>query len=1099
MTTFSITTPIVPGMTVLEASAGTGKTYAISALATKFIAEGTSKLSEILLITFSRSATAELRSRVRDKIERSTACLRAALSNPAHPHNLDELETWLLDGPTPEVEQRLARLEEALNRFDQAVIMTTHEFCQSMMRGLGVLAEQRLMDTLVEELQPLALQAAADVFVRRYSDGTVRPTFAFEASKKAPGATRIASDVVRMPAEILPADQNSPSSHDAVAFARQVKEEVSELKKRSRQYSFDDQLTRLRDALRHPVTGRRACRTLAERFPIVMIDEFQDTDPVQWQVVNAAFGQDSSCRLVVIGDPKQSVYAFRGGDVHTYNEAARGQKRLSLSCNYRSDTSVVDAVDALFHNVLLGDNITLPRLASVNEARLSAEPGSPWQAGIQVRTIDSPSLLTFGQAPQRISRDVAHVVASLLGDAPPVTHADGRRIVPHDIAILVRSNWVGDMIAKKLASAAVPVTFSGSQNVFDTPAAEQWITLLTAMGQPHVASVRRAVLTDFIGGTVTELATAADDQQAQWSLWIFTWAKALRQDGVWAALAAIDESTGFSARLLSQEGGERRVTDVRHVAELLHEHQIRSGSQDPSELARWLSEHRNSDESGRDRTRRLETDADTVTIMTIHRAKGLQFPIVLIPDMAQSSVASRDAGHPLWLPVPGGRVIDVGGSKSYERDQRWQQHSAFSADEELRVLYVALTRAASHAVAWWAPHKDVWSTPLHRLLHAHDASETGAPARPHQSYVFTARQGFGSPTRLAWLPQRGIAVTPVAPNPPAKLAPRMTSSQSLTCRTWNRWIDPRWRRTSYSGLTAQAHDEFAHAVGVLSDETDAAAVEAPSAFPAASPMANVPSGPAFGTLVHTIFEYFDPRPDDWHQSLRTAVTSALARWPIPDVTVEDLATALEPSFETPLGPLSAGTTLRDYGPGNRLSELDFEFAMRAPHATLNQVAEILAADLPPGHPLAAYPGLLREISDEEVTLSGFLNGSIDSILRTPEGAFLVVDYKTNNLGHPGEPLTLGHYTQPALSEAMMHSHYPLQAILYSVALHRFLSARLPDYEPHRHLGGIAYLFLRGMGGPDTPVVDTHPTGVFSWRPSPDMVCALSDLFAGGAS
>lgn len=264
-------------------------------------------------------------------------------------------------------------------------------------------------------------------------------------------------------------------------------------------------------------------------------------------------------------------------------------------------------------------------------------------------------------------------------------------------------------------------------------------------------------------------------------------------------------------------------------------------------------------------------------------------------------------------------------------------------------------------------------------------------------------------------------------------------------------------------------------------------------------MASLPSGAAFGTLVHAVFEELDPRGTDWRDRLEATCADALRLWPLSEVTASGLATALTPSLTTPLGPFAEGTTLRDFGPGNRLTELDFEFALNAPQTTLADVAEALRPHVA-GTPLASYPDRLAAPVLAGQPLHGFLTGSIDAILRLPSGAHLVVDYKTNRLGGAGlapEALTLGHYTAPALAEAMMSSHYPLQALLYSVALHRFLSVRQRGYDAGRHLGAVAYLFVRGMGGATAPVIDGHPLGVFSWQPGVALVETVSSLLAGG--
>ncbi len=261
-----------------------------------------------------------------------------------------------------------------------------------------------------------------------------------------------------------------------------------------------------------------------------------------------------------------------------------------------------------------------------------------------------------------------------------------------------------------------------------------------------------------------------------------------------------------------------------------------------------------------------------------------------------------------------------------------------------------------------------------------------------------------------------------------------------------------------------------------------------------SPMADLPGGTGFGSLVHTVFEHADPAGAD----LTPFVSQAMRQHGLDPAGAAEVAAALLPGLRTPLGPAAGSRCLAEIPARDRLAELGFELAL-APAgtgATLSRLAEVMAAHLPGDDPLASYPERLRDPDLDHRPLRGFLSGSIDAVLRL-DGRHLVVDYKTNRLGPPDAPLTLRSYTPARLAEAMMASHYPLQALFYSVALHRFLRWRLPGYDPGRHLGGVYYLFVRGMAGPDTPTFDGVPCGVFHWRPPARLVTELSDLLAGG--
>ena len=263
-------------------------------------------------------------------------------------------------------------------------------------------------------------------------------------------------------------------------------------------------------------------------------------------------------------------------------------------------------------------------------------------------------------------------------------------------------------------------------------------------------------------------------------------------------------------------------------------------------------------------------------------------------------------------------------------------------------------------------------------------------------------------------------------------------------------------------------------------------------------MAALPRGATFGSLVHAVLENADPGAADFATELETHARRELNWWSV-DVTAADLAAALVPMNDTSLGPLAGGLTLRQIGLRDRLRELDFEIPLAggdvrgaAPNVSVSDVGELLRAHLPADDPVAPYVDRLTSAALGNQSLRGYLSGSIDAVLRLPDQRYLVVDYKTNYLGD-----NAADYNHARLAEAMLHSDYPLQALLYTVVLHRFLRWRVPNYDPAQHLGGVLYLFVRGMCGADTPVIDGQPCGVFSWQPPAALVVALSDLLDEG--
>jgi exodeoxyribonuclease V beta subunit len=431
-----------------------------------------------------------------------------------------------------------------------------------------------------------------------------------------------------------------------------------------------------------------------------------------------------------------------------------------------------------------------------------------------------------------------------------------------------------------------------------------------------------------------------------------------------------------------------------------------------------------------------------------------------------------------------------------------------------------MTRAQCQIVTWWADSRNTTTSALHRFWARPTRSGEPEPSYPpSDGPLDQALPRSAGRLTESDLRRDLVAVETVDSSPAVRRGASTTDAPELDARQFTRTLDTLWRRTSYSGLTAAAHGVLTSAPGVGSeaepikedDETLGIAggvLAARSADPAAtvlSPMRDLPSGVDFGTAVHGVLEVLDPRAGDLPTATLAATTDALARLPHGDLTPEVLAEALLPSLLTPLGPLADDLTLATLAPADRLAELTFELPLAGgdrPRADvrLGDLAPLLAHHLVASDPLVGYPELLTHPPLAEESLRGYLTGSIDAVLRVGSGddqRYLVVDYKTNWLGRggPGE-LTVADYAPAPLATAMMGAHYPLQALLYQVALHRMLRWRQRGYDPERHLGGVLYLFVRGMAGPDTPRVDGVPYGVFSWRPAPTLITELSDLLDG---
>ncbi|WP_211229303.1 UvrD-helicase domain-containing protein [Nakamurella lactea] len=1159
--TFQVTADLPWGSTVvLEASAGTGKTYTIASLTARYLAEGKVRLEDMMLVTFGRMATQELRDRVRGRlveIERQLADPAVAAGSD------DEVVALLADADPGEVAQRRKRLATALAAFDEATIATTHSFCQRMLAGLGIAADNEPNTGLLENSIELLRQVVDDEYLRRYADRDAPP---FDQAT----ALRLAADAVGIPQarlEPVEAPADTPAG-ERVAFAAGVRTAFDLRKRGRRVMDFDDLQTRLAEALEHPVRGEAARATLRSAYQVVLVDEFQDTDPVQWKILQAAFHTHST--LVLIGDPKQAIYAFRGADVFTYLAAvdAAGAQQ-TLGTNWRSDAPLVRALDHLWGGLTLGDPRIRVHTIEARHAgsRLQVPGGRAGEslAPLRIRRLrrwqadqSAGGKCIAKSARAVVATDLAAEVVQLLGSGATIESKDGppRDISPGDIAVLVHQNDQGVLIRDALRKLGVPVVLTGNASVFDSDAARHWSTLLDALDAPNRASrARSAALTPFIGWTAQQLAAAGPvDIDALIDL-LRDWARRLQTGGMSALLETVTVSGGIAERVLAMPDGDRLLTDIRHVAHVMNA-VARTEHLGSAALLEWLR-HRINEASGdapEELSRRLSSEDAAVQVLTVHRSKGLEFGVVFVPYAWNRWLP--DDPDPLRLhDSDGHQVLDVGGEGGPGYRQRIKAHNAEALGEDLRVMYVAFTRARSMLVTWWVPSTVTAQSPLNRVL-------LGTSA--HGEVPDRVDFGQDADVRAA-LDRRSaasgglIAIEEAEPDRTPHYRRTADPATELTVRTFDRDLDVSWRRTSYSGLTKAAHDahygalELAlpgpHGPGEADDSESAApsgggvdpvtgsepenpgtvdepavpfmgaadasdALEAVSAGEAGlreigSPLEDFPGGTAFGTVVHEVLEYLDTDAADLRAELLAHCERVLGSSSGSEVNTEldpvALAAGLEPVFRTPLGAAAGNLTLAAIPPRDRLAEMNFELPLAGgddPHteSKLADLADVLQQHLAADELLAGYPELLRDELLAGEPLRGYLNGSLDAVLRvtgadsTPR--YLIVDYKTNRLGVPGEALSAWDYRPRAMADAMMTAHYPLQALLYAVALHRYLRWRQPGYDPDVHLGGALYLFVRGMSGPDTPVLDGMPCGVFTWTPSAQLVIASSRVLAG---
>ncbi|MDT4997690.1 MAG: exodeoxyribonuclease beta subunit, partial [Pseudonocardiales bacterium] len=778
---FDLLGPLPEGTTVLEASAGTGKTFTIANLVARYVADGVA-MEELLVVSFSRESTRELRERVRERL----VSARGGLADPAGIPADDRVLQQLADTDAAEVDVRRKLLEEALTVFDSATVTTTHGFCQQVLLALGTAGDHDTGAVLIENIGDLVAEVADDLYLRKWGAAGSEP-----ADMTRTQFLELAMAAATDPATVLlPTSDTDGLPGQRARIAAAVRAEVDRRKRRQQLIDYDDMLTRLARTLTDPSTGPVAKQRLQARYRVVLVDEFQDTDPVQWTILREAFHGHRT--LVLIGDPKQAIYGFRGADVHAYLEArASASVVRTLPTNHRSDKSLLDGMTAVFGGAALGDDrIRVLPVEAAHSGRL-VDASVPLQLRVVPRVgLPQTKSGTTSTGPTRdlVARDLADRVVSLLSGEASLHPRDGgaqRPVEPGDIAVLVRYTRQAKLVQDQLHAAGVPVVLTGKTSVFATPAAAEWQRLLEALEQPHrTTRVRRVALTCFVGLDAAALDERGDAFADDLALKLRVWGAVLAERGVAAMFEALSLDLQLQPRILGEVGGERLLTDLRHIAQVMHEATL-EGQLGLTALLVCLRRRREeaAREGGQERSRRLETDAAAVQIITVHTSKGLEFPVVMVP-FAWDNWGGREPATAVFHDGHDHRVRDVGGPGSPDWAAHVAQHKQEETDDELRLTYVALTRAQSHLVVWWAPSFNTPQSPLHRLL-LHDGGDV-APLYLKVPDDATALAAFRA---RALRSDGGMGVEVVYARPLTVWSPAVSPAPTLELAAFTRVLD----------------------------------------------------------------------------------------------------------------------------------------------------------------------------------------------------------------------------------------------------------------------------------------------------------------------
>ncbi|KTF37105.1 exodeoxyribonuclease V subunit beta [Xanthomonas vesicatoria] len=1212
------------GVRLIEASAGTGKTFTLATLFTRLVVERGLRIGQILAVTFTEAATQELRRRIRERLVLAATLVPDAVLGAAAAANAPNedaptaapdalltralLTAHLAHGEeTPAALRR--RLQQAVEEIDLAAVFTIHGFCARVLREHALESGQAFTaPQLLANDRELLGEVAADLWRQRAADAAMAEDLIALWSGGPPALATDLRALVRHP-QILPAATDSGSDdaagvlqavHDArhalagafqahgTAFfetlmsaidggilskvsykpewltalwhwfenfaaapslehaphpkllkltaaelvsgtnkkfvdrtpASPMSHEIDGyltalarveqwrtrrrirllhalrddaiarlalLKRQRRVQTYDD----LVDGVAHALQGPQAdalVQRLRAQYAIALVDEFQDTDDRQWAIFSNVFGEGPLARaaglepaLFLIGDPKQAIYGFRGGDVRAYLAAAiTAELAPPLSHNFRSRPGVLAAIDALyaqagytdafltdgiaFHPVQPGtkrndadlqrDGATAPALTlwrAPEPPPPSKGKPKPWSAG-RARELATAAC-------------VAAIRGWLAGGRDGTATINGNPVQAGDIAVLVRSHGEATRIQQALGAVGIPAVAAGKQSLFATDEALELLALLQALLDPGDDSrLRAALATVLIGEDATAIAALEHDgeRHRRWQQHALDWRERWQRGGPLALIGELGATHG--QRLLALVDGERRLTNYLQLAELLQEADVRALG--PHGLVDWLARRiANADDNDEAQQLRLESDARRVQIVTLHKSKGLEYPLVFLPYIGIGR-SDKGAGRHCVVHAPElGRQLHW---KTEKDDPTWSAAEAAwkqeQRAEDARLLYVGLTRA-EHAL-WIASGS----------FHQHDRTALAGMLRALDALHGAAGEGTV------------VVDTSTPPTNLPRLPPPL-EAQVPPARTPQRHIAPEWWVYSFTQLAnadaGAASDPMASATVVGSGGSDEpAGSEAIAVATEADAFDPRFAGNRFGVVMHDVFERCDfaawhawqpgqPAPD----GQAAPIVEALQRGGYAQDDLDDglrMLTALIGHTLTVV--LPEGTPLAAVPEPQRRNEMEFHFAMRP-----TRVEALLA--------LLHRFGVVsdRQAFGARQRLEGLMTGLID-LTYTVDGRWYVLDYKSNRLPS---------YDADALARAMAHSEYELQALIYTVALHRWLRFRLGDgYDYARDFGGVRYLFCRGLDAAASTEPGTPAPGVHAWRFDPALVDALDALFAG---
>lgn len=1166
------------GTTLIEASAGTGKTYTITTLFLRLLLEKQVPIDQILVVTFTIAATEELRIKLSERLNLANRWLRQSES-------IDEKQDPTLAVLIKKIDQQTANqlIGDAVARLDDLSVYTIDAMCLRVLQDFAFETQLPMRVELIADDTDIRIEVARDywrhvlgsnddfqidnllalaaspeklleilndvvrrrdaVLVPNYDAAWVRQlasdvgaqyreiyncwnnnarrikeVFKDEAqvlkkiSYKDVSKDKIInwmktcddrlpvtlSDKFKLLTSVWMSGQTKKGSetpkHEFFDLCNGFEERFKEYKKWQKvaaivaarnhlieaidryksdrgQIHFEDMRTRL-DHVLETTDGAALAEKIRTLWPYALIDEFQDTDAEQYRIFNNIYQNQPQCGFFMIGDPKQAVYSWRGADVFTYMDAASQTKdAYTLGVNWRSSPSMVNAVNCLFEGN--------PSAFVFEKIRFNAVEASESDKQRELirdgRVVAPMRFCVFDKARNdEIAMACAADITQLLleGRSGAATIAE-QDITPADIAILVRSHSEANLMQSALRHFGVRSVSMPNKSIFQSDEAAELYQMLYAMAYPgREEALRAALVTNLLGYNSRDMELLLLDE-SRWDELVDNFINARElwlERGFMYALQVLLADLGVAKTMLKSSDGEQRMTNLLQLAELLQIKAREIASHE--ELMLWLKNQIDNARPGDDALLlRLESDEDLVQIVTMHKSKGLEYPVVFIPFAgALNTGAPKSKDIVVYHRTEDHQTVIDTGSDSIDEAIEQRQQEALS--EELRLLYVAVTRSKSACILYWGMSRNINGSALKYLIHQ-DTDKLDYQLMKSGIDQLVHRAGGSITLDELQLDTLGSF--------DGQFNDELQELQ-LSLKSFNTPINRRWGMSSYTGLLRGRdvdmpdHDEISEIPeeGLEKLEPDTAKEEQPSAVTEEEKsISSLPAGARTGQVLHEVYEFMDFTDTSnltqivqdsmlHHGHLSSSREDREFDWTsvINTIVINSLAANLDEKGSLKLQQISVA---------DRLNEMEFFFSVsnldpKSLQTTLASYSQYETAAA--GLNFSAFEGLMQ--------------GFIDLVVRK-DGQYFIVDYKSNWLGE-----TLEHYSQMALKGAINSHRYNLQYLIYTVALHRYLSKRIPDYDYESHFGGVYYLFVRGMRPQSS-------SGVWFDKPPFELIRALDQM------